>query len=258
MAKYLKSGRIHRHYLSLLKKHGKPSGFWKKWCKDKKTKKDREEIVVGAILTQRTNWRNVELALENLRRERILSIQKIEQAAANDLKLLERLIRPAGFYRQKAERLFLFCRYINGVHGSLKNFFSKDLEYCREQLLEQKGVGPETADSILLYGGDKPTFVIDEYTRRFVKKNGLAGDEVCHFASAQCLPSSSASPDEIGESKDKDAVLIVASSRLCRGSAADFSYSQLQELFEKNLPKDFKLYQDYHALIVFEGKNNLR
>lgn len=211
MAKSSKSNRIHRRYLSLLKKYGAPSGFWEKWCKDKKTKKDREEIVVGAILTQRTNWRNVELALKNLKREKILSIKKIKQTAENDITAVEGLIRPAGFYRQKAERLFLLCRYLNDVHGSLKNFFSQDVVDCREQLLEQKGVGPETADSILLYAGDKPIFVVDEYTRRFVKKNGLAGD---------------------------------------------FSYEQLQKFFQKNLPKNFKLYQDYHALIVLEGKIN--
>lgn len=210
MAKYLKLNSIYRHYVSLLKRHGKPCGFWEKWCKEKKTKNDREEIVVGAILTQRTNWRNVELAFQNLRKEEILSIKGIEQAGAKNIGLLERLIRPAGFYRQKAERLFGLCRYINGVHGSLKNFFSQNLADCREQLLEQKGVGPETADSILLYAGDKPIFVIDEYTRRFVKKNGL-GD--------------------------------------------DFSYGGLQELFEKNLPDDFNLYQDFHALIVKEGKS---
>lgn len=210
MAKFSRASKIYKYYFSLLKKYGKPEGFWQKWCKNKKTEKDKEEIVLGAILTQRTNWQNVELALNNLKKEKLLSIKKIYQTGGKNMKLLEKLIRPSGFYKQKAERLFELCKFIAEERKSIKRFFEQELKICREQLLELPGIGPETADSILLYAGSKPIFVIDEYTRRFAEKHGL-GDK--------------------------------------------FSYNELQNLFQRNLPKNVKLYRDFHALIVLDGKN---
>lgn len=212
MAKFSRANKIYKYYFSLLKKYGKPEGFWKKWCKNKKTRKDKEEIVLGAILTQRTSWKNVELAFTNLRKEKLLSIEKIYQVggARKNLKLLEKLIRPSGFYRQKAKRLFELCRFITEERKSIKRFFKQELKICREQLLELPGIGQETADSILLYAGSKPIFVIDEYTRRFAEKHGLGNK---------------------------------------------FSYQGLQNLFQRNLPKNVKLYRDFHALIVLDGKN---
>jgi endonuclease-3 related protein len=205
--------KIYKLYLRLLKKYGLANKFWKKWCKIKKNKKDKEEILIGAILTQRTNWKNVELALKNLRETKVLSIEKIYRLAGKNSKLLEKLVRPAGFYHQKAKRLFLLCRFIVTNYGSLEKFLKKDLEICRKQLLTLYGIGPETADSILLYAGQKPIFVIDEYTRRFVKKHNLA---------------------------------------------KKFSYDFLRNLFQKNLPKDVKIYQNFHALIVLDEKNEPR
>jgi len=204
-----KKKKIYKIYLRLLKKYGLANKFWKRWCKIKKTKKDKEEILIGAILTQRTNWKNVELALKNLRKTKVLSIEKIYQLGRRNPKLLENLIRPAGFYRQKSERLFQLCQFIVKNYGSSERFFAQDLEICRKQLLTLYGIGLETADSILLYAGKKPIFVIDEYTRRFVKKHNLA---------------------------------------------KKFSYDYLQNLFQKNLPKDVKIYQNFHALIVLDGK----
>jgi endonuclease-3 related protein len=166
--------KIYQLYLSFVKKYGSPKEFWKKWCKGGKTSQDREEIALGAILTQRTNWRNVEKALKNLKEARVLSIEKIYQIGEKDIKLLEKLIKPSGFYKQKAKRIYQFCEFIVKNHGSLENFFKQDLGACREQLLKISGIGPETADSILLYAGDKPIFVVDEYTRRLVKKRKIA------------------------------------------------------------------------------------
>jgi len=200
---------IYQLYLSLFKKYGTPKEFWAKWCKDKKTWQDREEIALSAILAQRTNWLNVERALKNLKAEKSLSIKRIYQMGQKNVELLETLIRPSGFYKQKAKRVYRFCKFISENYESLENFFKQDLETCREQLLKLPGIGPETADSILLYAGQKPIFVIDEYTRRFVKKHNLA---------------------------------------------KKFSYDYLQELFQKNLPKDVKIYQDFHAMIVLEGR----
>ena len=125
-------------------------------------------------------------------------------------KKLAPLIKPSGFYQTKANYLFHSAKFILGKYKSLAKMGKSDLKELREQLLELKGIGPETADSILLYALDKPVFVIDEYTRRLIKRRGLA---------------------------------------------KDLSYAFLQKLFEKNLRKDFRLYQDFHALIVIDGKN---
>ncbi|MDD5146562.1 MAG: endonuclease III domain-containing protein [Candidatus Pacebacteria bacterium] len=201
--------KIQQLYLKLLGKYGTPKDFWQKWCKERKTKQDREAIVLGAMLTQRVSWLNVEKALKNLKTEKALSIKGVYQLGKQDIGLLERLIRPSGFYKQKAKRVFGLCKFIVENHGSLEKFFRQDLEACRQQLLSLHGIGPETADSILLYAGGKPIFVIDEYTHRFAQKHGFS---------------------------DKR------------------SYSHLQELFQQGLPKDVKVYQDFHAMIVLEGR----
>lgn len=201
--------KIYQLYLSLCKKYGEPREFWKEWCKREKNSKEREKIALGTILTQRTSWQNVELALKNLKEAKALSIEKVYQIGKKDVKLLENLIKPSGFYKQKAKRIFRFSKFIIENYHSLANFFKEDLGICRKQLLEIYGIGPETADSILLFAGDKPVFVIDEYTRCFVEKNNLS---------------------------------------------TKFSYDYLQRLFEENLPKDVKIYRDFHAMIVLEGK----
>ena len=165
--------KIYRLYQELSKKYGHRKDFWSKWCKKKKSCQEKEEIVMGAVLTQRTNWKNVELALKNLEKAGALSIKRVYQIGKKNPKLLESFIRPAGFYRQKTQRLFQLCKFIIEKHQSLGKFFKQDLVICRSQLLEIFGIGPETADSILLYAGSQPIFVIDEYTRRFVKKHKI-------------------------------------------------------------------------------------
>lgn len=194
-------------YRELKEKYGADGEQWALWCKRPKTKKEKEEVIIGAILAQRTNWKNVELALSNLKRARACSLKSIRQLGK---KKLAPLIKPAGFYRAKAAYLFHLAKFILENYGGLVRMEKSDLKELRERLLELRGVGPETADSILLYALDKPVFVIDEYTRRLVKERGLA---------------------------------------------VKLSYAFLQELFEKNLRKDFRLYQDFHALIVVNGKN---
>ncbi len=158
-------------------------------------------------MTQRTSWYNADLALRNLKREGLLSLEKI--AALSDLKKLTALTKPAGFYQSKPKRLFNFCRFIIGEYGSLGKFRGEDLAIARGKLLSLNGVGPETADTILLYALDKPTFVIDEYTKRLVKKLRLS---------------------------------------------TKFTYGHLKTLFEANLPCNVRLYQDFHTLIIVEGK----
>ncbi len=131
----------------------------------------RFEVIVGAFLTQNTSWNNVERALANLRAARALSIKQIRRMP---LAQLERLLRPAGYFRQKAQRLKTFVRFLDTRHGgSLDRMFAQSTAVLREELLALNGVGPETADSILLYAGNYSVFVVDAYTRRIAERHGL-------------------------------------------------------------------------------------
>jgi len=132
------------------------------------------EVVVGAYLTQNTAWTNVEKALTNLRAAGVLSVKGIRAVSMVEL---EGLIRPAGYFRQKAKRLKLFVRFLdNRYRGSLARMFATPTSQVREELLSLNGVGPETADSILLYAGNHPVFVVDAYTRRIVERHELLPD----------------------------------------------------------------------------------
>ncbi|MFQ5997702.1 MAG: endonuclease III domain-containing protein [Candidatus Bathyarchaeia archaeon] len=129
------------------------------------------EVLVGAILTQQTSWRNVEKAIASLKLQNLMTPQAI--ASIRESKLQE-LVKPAGFFRQKAQRLQHLCKYLaNQYNGDLPRFFDKPIESLKRELLALEGVGPETADSMILYGAEKPTFVIDAYTIRFLKRFGL-------------------------------------------------------------------------------------
>lgn len=158
------------------------------------------EICIGAILTQNTNWKNVEKALEKLRDIRLINPKKILEA---DDETLKEAIKSSGYYNQKAERLKIFSKYFLQLDGRTPT---------REELLELKGIGFETADSILLYAFKIPTFVIDAYTKRFLLKLGLIDEKA--------------------------------------------KYEDMKEIFEDNLDKDYRIYQEYHALIVRDVKNS--
>jgi len=199
---------IYQLYQKLRRDYGAPKGQWSLWCKRPKSEKEREEVIIGAVLTQRTNWRNVEKALLNLKKERKNYLKEILKLKKQSL---EKLIKPCGFYRSKAQYLLNLSHFVIKTKGGVKKMKKAKLEELRKELLKLKGIGKETADSILLYALDKPIFVIDEYTRRFAKKYSLS---------------------------------------------KDFSYHFLQRLFEEHLRKDFRLYQDFHALIVIEGQTN--
>jgi endonuclease III related protein len=131
----------------------------------------RWEVIVGAFLTQNTAWVNVEHAMRNLRRARALSLPAIRRMP---LRELEKLVRPAGYFRQKAERLKNFVDYLDRRYdGSLDRMFARSTAELREELLQLNGIGPETADSILLYAGHHPSFVVDAYTRRVLHRHGV-------------------------------------------------------------------------------------
>ena len=129
------------------------------------------EVIVGAYLTQNTAWTNVERALANLRTANLLSVDGIRRVK---LDRLERLIRPSGYFRQKAGRLKTFVAFLDKEYGgSLDRFFPQPTDKLREELLSLNGVGPETADSILLYAGNHPVFVVDAYTRRILARHEI-------------------------------------------------------------------------------------
>lgn len=131
----------------------------------------RFEVIAGAYLTQNTNWSNVEKALEQLRRADGLSVEGIRRMP---LRRLEQLVRSAGYFRQKAQRLKTFVAWLDRRYdGSLDRMFAQPTEKLRAELLELNGVGPETADSILLYAGGHPSFVVDAYTRRILSRHRI-------------------------------------------------------------------------------------
>lgn len=170
------------------------------------------EIIVGAILTQNTAWTNVERALANLRRARMLSPRAIQRTPTTRL---ARLIRPSGYFNLKAKKLKAFTQYLFTAHrGKLKHWLDSDGTRVRAELLSVYGIGPETADSILLYAAHQPIFVVDAYTRRIMARLGLA--------------------------------------------RADATYDELQSLFMQHLPRDEKMFNEYHALFVALGKNICR
>jgi len=134
----------------------------------------RFEMIVGAYLTQNTSWTNVEISLRNLRRARVLSVEGIRKISIGQL---EQLIRSSGYYRQKARSLKTFVTFLDKTYGgSLTKMFSQPTSLLREQLLALKGVGPETADSILLYAGQHPVFVVDAYTKRLASRHGILAE----------------------------------------------------------------------------------
>lgn len=159
---------LRRLYGALLQQYGRQ--YW--WPANARSYEARcFEICVGAILTQSTNWKNVERALENLRRARALSLKKFFVMRRSTL---ARRIRPSGYYNQKALKLRAFAAFVTRrFGGSFRRMFAQPAEALREQLLGVHGIGRETADSMLLYAGNKPVFVIDAYTKRWCAARGI-------------------------------------------------------------------------------------
>ena len=136
------------------------------------------EIVVGAILTQNTAWTNVEKAIANLRRARLLTPGAMHRVSTARL---ARLIRPSGYFNLKAKKLKAFTRFLFVQHrGKLSHLFKQDVAALREELLGVYGIGPETADSIILYAARQPIFVVDAYTRRVFARLGLASENATY------------------------------------------------------------------------------
>ncbi len=133
------------------------------------------EIMVGAILTQRTAWDNVEEVIANLKAHKVLNVDSL---AALDKDSLEEMIASAGFYRQKASRIKGLAKYIKVHYGSDPVvMLSKPIDEARRELLSIKGIGEETADSILLFAGHRPKFVAASYVSRIFKRTGILDSE---------------------------------------------------------------------------------
>ncbi|MBI4220291.1 MAG: endonuclease III domain-containing protein [Chloroflexi bacterium] len=170
------------------------------------------EVIVGAILTQNTAWGNVERAIANLKAAGALSALELRSRPVGELAAL---IRPAGYFNSKARKLRAFAEHLGKYSDNLERFFSsKPLPELRGELLGIYGIGPETADSILLYAGGLPSFVVDAYTNRVLARLGW-------------LPEGGA-------------------------------YHTVQEAFHRALPRDPKLFNEFHALLVVHGKTACR
>ena len=133
------------------------------------------EVIVGAILTQNTSWANVEKAIENLKNAGILNPPGMRRVSWDEL---AQVIKPSGFYRIKANRLKRFVEFFyEEFDGDMNRMRFQDLGTLRERLLRVDGIGPETADSILLYALGKPLFVVDAYTKRIFSRHGLISEK---------------------------------------------------------------------------------
>lgn len=133
------------------------------------------EIAIGAILTQNTAWSNVEKAINNLKKEKLLNVSSLLKVPKRKL---ARLIKPAGYFNIKADRLQHFFKYLKKekCDNQLKSLRRYPTSKLRKDLLDVKGIGPETADSILLYALNRPVFVVDAYTKRVLGRHGLMPD----------------------------------------------------------------------------------
>ncbi|MBN1383704.1 MAG: endonuclease III domain-containing protein [Elusimicrobia bacterium] len=201
---------LYKIYKELLKHFG-PQGWWPIagiYNPKKKSFSDKEkfEIMTGAILTQNTSWNNVEKALANLRKENFLDIYKISRI---NLKKLQKLIKPSGFYKQKAIRLKNFAI---SVQNRLKQV--RVLEnITREVLLSINGIGPETADSIMLYALGKPYFVVDAYTKRLTDRLGIFKgkdyDEIQRYFEKNI-------PRRVNIYREYHALIVELAKRFCR------------------------------------------
>ena len=163
------SDRLKDIYELLLKAYG-PQQWW--------PAESLLEVMVGAILTQNTNWQGVEKAIANLKRYNLLAPDKLQAMPTEDL---AQLIKPAGYFNLKARRIKNLIEFVTTAYsGDLETVARVETGQLRNELLAVNGVGPETADSMLLYGFHRPVFVVDTYTYRIMSRHGLIGEEVSY------------------------------------------------------------------------------
>ena len=174
----------------------------------------RLEIIIGAILTQNTAWKNVEKAIKNLKREGVL---KVRSLTCIPEKKLARLIKPAGYYNIKSHRMKSFLSFLNTKYsGNLNRMFKTETQKLRSELLGIKGVGPETADSILLYAGGKPVFVVDAYTKRVFSRHDFAAQETEYEGWQQLFQDNL--PSDVKLYNEFHALIVELGKELCRSN----------------------------------------
>lgn len=170
------------------------------------------EIIVGAILTQNTNWTNVAKAINNIKAANLMSAEKLHRL---DNSQLEPLIKPSGYFRLKAKRLKNFLNWLfDNYQGDLENVQRVSTDYLREQLLSINGVGPETADSILLYGFGRLKFVVDTYTARVMTRHRLI-EPGADYDSLQYLFESNL-PSDVKLYNEFHALLVCVGKEFCK------------------------------------------
>jgi len=181
-----------------------PQGWW--------PGQTRFEVIVGAILTQNTAWTNVARAIANLRRAHVLRPQAL---AALPTSRLARLVRSSGYYRTKARRVKRFLRFLQARYRlDLSRMLAERPSSLRKELLAVPGIGPETADSILLYAGNVPIFVVDAYTRRILQRHGLIRPDATYDA-MQALFMGNLPPDA-SLYNEYHALLVAVGKDFCR------------------------------------------
>ena len=212
--------KIQAFYQSMLAACG-PQGWW--------PAETPFEVVVGAILTQNTNWKNVERAIENLKRDGLLSPEAL---AAVETERLAEVIRPAGYYRVKAARLKNFIGMLaRDFGGDLDALFRLPTSSLRETILAVSGIGPETADSIVLYAAGRPVFVIDAYTARILHRHGLI-DVDATYEDLQLLMQENLAED-VQVYKEYHALLVAVGKRHCKKAAPECTGCPLQPYLER-------------------------
>lgn len=170
------------------------------------------EVMVGAILTQNTNWANVIKAIGNLKKKNILDARKMLRLAPESL---AELIRPAGYFNVKTKRLRNFLSYfVEMYEADIARMRTQTLAALREELLAVKGIGRETADSILLYALEKPVFVIDAYTHRVLSRHFLITEEADYDEMQQTMMSSF--PEDVPHYNEYHALLVRVGKDFCK------------------------------------------
>lgn len=169
------------------------------------------EVVVGAVLTQNTSWKNVEKAIANLKAAGVMELQGIDQMAVSEL---AKLLVPAGYFNVKTRRLKALVRHVTKRYGTLARFFAQPMDSLRQELLGIHGVGPETADSVLCYAAEMPSFVVDTYTRRILSRHNLVDPDIRYEALRDfCMD---ALPEDVKIYNEFHAGMVAVGNRYCR------------------------------------------
>jgi endonuclease III related protein len=205
------------------------------------------EMIVGAYLTQNTAWTNVEKALGSLRRARLLSIDGIRRTPRAKLAVL---IRSSGYFRQKAERLKTFVSFLDERYaGSLTRMFERPAVELRDELLALNGVGPETADSILLYAGNHPVFVVDAYTRRILERHQIVSEKASYEEIRELVEQALQ-----GEANGMDSTLRHFDAIAAAGTGRPNSSHRPSRVSKAKRSEIAQAFNEMHGLIVGVGK----